>query len=94
MADQERPVHVAISGADFQSVPLTNAEWDEHKARETAAIQAEQDRAAQEAADRALITEKAQTDPAFAALARTFGYQLAKGGGDAHAPGAEAGQSN
>lgn len=83
MIAQERPVHVVLNGPDAQSVPLTDAEWEEHRAREAAAIRAEQDRTAQEAADRALITEKAQADPAFAALARTFGFQLPATEGDA-----------
>jgi hypothetical protein len=73
---EERPVHIVLNGSETVATPLTDAEWADHKARETAAVTAEQTATAQREADAELVRQKAQDDPAFAALARIAGYQI------------------
>jgi hypothetical protein len=78
----ERPVHVTLNGPEITCTPLTDEEWEVHKARQAADEAATAARADQNAAEHALILEKAAQDPVFAILARRLGYNIPEGGTD------------
>jgi len=78
MTEEQRPVHVSFDCSTGERVdtPLTDEEWEEHKARESAAEEEHLRRTRDREAALAVVQTKAAQDPAFAALATLTGVTL------------------
>jgi hypothetical protein len=75
MTDQ-RPVHVELVGREVRATPVTDAEWTQMRARDTASDAARAQAETARQADLAAVAALAASEPGIAALVRLVGLVL------------------